>query len=348
MGKTLARFILNMKAVAKGPMLWMTLASMILICVVIAGIEPWGEDVRIGIISEAADGFNEALSQGLEGREYEIAFYDDKAELEHDVISGRIDYGFAVGADVEDKVKEGDTDRTVTFITTPFALYGEVVKESFAQSYLAAVSEYMIEDEAYEVFDGADDELIQRLKEKNRKYLDSDLLFDINIIRSESEAESAVSGKNQSKPGKVAYSSIYAVVAVAVFLSVFALYGKRYRGGLKAILGCMDKRARISQIVVFLLSAAIPVALTGLALCVILVDGVNIPVLSVRLILLVIYSIVWTCAVGALIRRNDTYSAFIPVVTGLQIVFCFVYIGLGDRLPILSVLRFLLPVGVLL
>ena len=348
MRKTIGRLFLNMKAVAKAPMLWMTLASMILICVIIAGITPEREDVRVGITSEADEDLTDALMAGLEGREYEISLYDDREALEQAVTGGSVDYGFAVGADVKDQVKDGDTDRTVTFITTPFALYGEVVKESFAQSYLAAVSEYMIENEAYSVFEDADDELTQRLKEKNRQYLDSDLLFDINIIRSENDTRATAPDHIDPDQNKGTYGCIYAVIAVAVFLSVFALYGRRYRGGLKAILGCMDKRERMSQTVSFLSAAALPSAVTGFVLCVILMDGVNISDLLLKLILLVIYSIVWTCAVGALIRRNDTYSALIPVVTGLQIVFCFVYIGMGERLPVLSVIRFLLPVGVLL
>ncbi len=345
MAQKMTRLWLYIKNAASGSMLYVTLVSMILVCLIIRGIDPGDrEDIRIGIFSEADRSFEDRISGGLQARDYSVRSFDDKEDLKSSVLKGDIDYGFMIGREAYEAAAEDDTDRTVTFVTTPFGIYGEVVKESFAECYLAAISDLIIEDEAYRVFDTDDKDLPDRLKAKRDEYLSGELLFDVNIIKTEGSGSEETAGDERSQGGS---SYILMVIALCVFLSIIAVYGRTYKGDLNAVLKCMNRAERVTETVLIMLGAAIPVAVTGLIIAAFMTGTEDLLKIILRTVILTIYCIVFTLIAGCIIKREDTYIAMIPVFVLTQLVFGLIYINMKDILPVLSVIRYLFPVSVM-
>ncbi len=343
MAQKITRFWLYLKLAASGSMLYVTLASMIITCLIIYGIgSDDHDDLRIGYVSEAEDPFNDSVTVSLKNRGYEVVSYDDEDELKDSILKGEAEYGFIVRANIRKAVSDDDTDRTVTFLTTPFGIYGEVVKESFAEAYLAAISEYIIEDEAYKVFDTEDEGLPDRLKEKNSEYLSSEMLFDVNVI----ECDDDGSDSDPNDPGRFPY--ILAVIGICVFVSAFSVYGRTYKGDIRAVLGCMSRSSRPAESVLCMLASSLPVAMTGIIIVLITSDLKTALGVLLKLAVLIVYSIVFTMMIGRIVRREDTYIAMIPVIIGIQVMFCLIYINMKDYMPMLSVLRFLFPASIIL
>ena len=185
MSGTLTRLLINIRSVLKGGILYVTLAAMLLICLILSGITHNNpDDITVGIVSFDQSEFRDALMIKLRNNSYAYNMYENEDDLKDAVLKGEADYGFIISDDMVGRINSDNTDGSVGFVTTPFALYGEVVCESFAQNFIAAASEYIIEDEAYKAFDEADDKLTDKLNAANEEYLDSDLLFDVNIITS--------------------------------------------------------------------------------------------------------------------------------------------------------------------
>ncbi len=347
MEQKMTGFILYLKSIVKSKTLYVTLASMILACVLLAGIKPSARsNITLGLMCDEGGEFSDDLMDELADSSFSCIAYDDEETLKDAVLRGDIDYGFRVRGDVREDVRNDDTDRTVIFYTTPFALYGEVVKESFAESYTAAISRYIIEDETDRVFDTEAGDPLERLLNKNEEYLDSELLFDVNILRTNTDSRDTA--YTDDGAGSVGSGYIKIVIAMAVFISMMAVYGKTLCGDMKAVLGCMNRREKFVNSIMYMLAAALPVALVGLIMCGVLIGPGVIPSVGLRMILLIIYGILWTVLCGKLARKADTYSALIPVVTGLQILFCLGYIYMKDYVPIMSVVRFLFPAGLMM
>lgn len=345
MSGALTRLLINIRSVLKGGILYVTLAAMLLICLILSGVtqsDPY--DIKIGIVSEDTSEFADSLMSKLRKDTYTYNMYEDEDEIKQAVIRGEVNYGFILSDDMIDRIASDDTDGSVGFVTTPFALYGEVVKESFAQSFIAAASEYMIINEAGNAFADADDELTDKLITANEEYLDSDLLFDVNIIGANSKGLNE--GSTATKAGPSAY--VRAVIATAVFMMVFAIYGRKYKGDIKAIAGCMDAKKRFGYYMSFMTASALPVAVAGYIMCLIWGRADNPFVLLLKFVFLIIISMIWTYIAGIIIKREATYIAVIPVAVGVQIVFGFVLINLRDYMPILSVLKYIFPVSALL
>lgn len=347
MEQKMTRFILYLKSIAVSRTMYVTLISMILACIIIAGVRPTVRDeISTGILCDEEGEFGDALMDELADSDIACIMYDDEESLKAAVLKDEVQYGFRVRGDVEDAVRNDDTDRTVTFYTTPFAVYGEVIKESFAEGYMAAASRYIIEEEADRVFDTASGDPTQSLLAKNEEYLNSELLFDVNIIRTGTEDSDKVYKDAAAGPSGSEYIKI--VIAIAVFISIMAVYGRTFGGDMKAVLGCMDRRERLINSILYMLAAALPVALAGLMLCGVLIGWRELLSVVLRMILLIIYGILWAVLCGKLARKADAYAALLPVVTGLQIVFCLMYVNMKDYVPVLSVVRFLLPAGLVL
>ncbi len=346
MSGTLMRLLINLRSVLKSGILYVTIAAMLLICLILSGVtKKDNDDIRVGIAYEDISEFNDVLTDELRKDAYTYNMYEDAEDLKQAVVSGKADYGFIIGKDMIDRISDDDTDSSVEFVTTPFAVYGEVVKESFAQSFIAASSEYIIKDEAYKAFNGADDKLIAKLNTANEGYLDSDLLFDVNIIGANSEDPT---DKNTDRINASVSDYVRAVIAAAVFMMIFAVYGRKYKGDIKAIAGCIDGGRRSLYYVSYMSASAIPVAIAGFIMCLIWGRTDNLLIILLKFIGLIILSMIWTYITGIIIKREATYIALIPVVMGVQMVFGFVFINLHDYMPILNVLKYIFPVSALL
>ena len=346
MSGTLMRLLINIRSVLKSGILYVTIAAMLLICLILSDVtKKDNDDIRVGIAYEDISEFNDVLTDELRKDAYTYNMYEDAEDLKQAVVSGKADYGFIIGKDMIDRISDDDTDSSVEFVTSPFAVYGEVVKESFAQSFIAASSEYIIKDEAYKAFDGADDKLIDKLNKANEGYLDSDLLFDVNIIGANSEDPT---DKNTDRINASVSDYVRAVIAAAVFMMIFAVYGRKYKGDIKAIAGCMDGGRRSAYYLSYMSASAIPVAAAGFIMCLIWGRTDNLLIILLKFIGLIILSMIWTYITGIIIKREATYIALIPVVMGVQMVFGFVFINLHDYMPILNVLKYIFPVSALL
>ncbi len=347
MEQKMTRFFLYLKSIAASKTLYVTLVSMVIACILLSDIRPVSRDeITIGVLCTEGGRFSDALMTELEDTSYACVTFDDEESLKEAVLKGDADYGFCVRGDVREAVRDDDTDRTVVFYTTPFAVYGEVVKESFAGCYMAAISDYIIEDEAGNVFDTTDGDPLARLLEKNKEYSDSELLFDVNIIRTNTGDGGEVSPDDAAHSPGADYIRI--VIATAVFMSIMAVYGRTYKGDMKALLCCMDRRERSINTILYMLAAALPVALAGLITGGALMGLKTVPLMGLRMILLIIYGILWAVICGRIARRSDTYAALIPVIIGLQLMFCLIYVNMRDYVPVLSVIRFLFPAGMML
>ena len=62
------------------------------------------------------------------------------------------------------------------------------------------------------------------------------------------------------------------------------------------------------------------------------------------MIFFVLICVLWTLIMGALIRKEDTYTAVCPVIITLQLILCPVIIDLNNYMPLIGYLRYLFPV----
>ena len=267
------------------------------------------------------------------GNDREVMIFDDIESMKQSVSDADIALGYAVSADANDYIKLKKEKGIIEVYVSPGYLYSEVDKERFYNAWLNYCSNTLIEDEADKVFVESDDTLRSQLIDKKDSYLSSDALFDIKIIE-EDVSNSFVGTKKDP---------VRAIVALTVFMTVFIMYGYNYSGNGRSIVKSFNVRSRIVYRFISSLSHGLMIGTVGLICTFAFSDKSSLADIP-RLIIFIVISVIFTCIVGAIVQKEDTYTALCPVLLTVQLIICPIIIDLDMYLPIIPLLRYLFPV----
>ena len=334
MQKVLIWFITNIKSMLRNRLFYIVSILMITLCAVFCNISTAkpGFD-KVGLYFDLnASNMNDLVSALSLDRE--VVIFDDLKIMKQSVSDADIAIGYAVYADASDYIDRNKEKGIVEVYVSPGYLYSEVDKERFYNAWLSYCSNSIIESEADKVFAASDESLVSELIDIKESYLSSDSLFDINII----EEDSISTDLNKSKKDPVR-----AVVALTVFMTVFIMYGYNYSGNGLCIDKSLSFQSRIVYRFVSTLSHGLLIGLVGL-ICTFVFSGNASLKDIVRLLIFVIICDIFTCIVGAMIKKEDTFTALCPVLLTVQLIICPIIIDLDMYMPIIPLLRYLFPV----
>jgi len=327
------RFLLCEKEFFKNKISYMLMIALACLAFIIPlPVESSNENRRAGIMAENNGLFFDDLKDNLGDGLFEYIYYDSEEDINDDLYKGHIDYAFILSDVYGDDVK--DTKRSVRFLSTPYSLYKEACKEDFFNAWLITYSDLFIEDETTDIFAVYDDDIIDELKERKEEYLNSDLLFDVNIVYD------AVPERTLRHKADLFRS----LTGLVLFMSVFIFFGHFYSGSHKAVCDKMKPTERTIYHCLYMLSVALPIGI----LCIILNifrGATDILLLISHTILVTVYSIIWVLAAYKLIKKESTFIGLAPVLLLAQLIVCPIIVDLGEYIKVFNYIRYIFPSG---
>ena len=334
MQKVLIWFLTNIKSMLRNRLFYIVSLLMITLCAVFCNISTAKPSVdKVGLFFNVSGAKTNDLVAALSS-DREVVIFDDLDIMKQSVNDADITIGYAIYADASDYIEHQKDKGIIEVYVSPGYLYSEVDKERFYNAWLNYCNNHLIKNEADKVFVKSDEFLIAELIDKKEAYLSSDSLFDINIIEEDSQVIS--SARSQKDP-------VRAVVALTVFMTVFIMYGYSYSGNGMSIDKSLSFHSRIAYRFVSGLSRGMLIGVVGLICTFIFSDNASLYDIA-RIMLFIVICVIFTNIVGAIIKKEDTYTALCPVLLTVQLIICPIIIDLDMYLPIMPLLRYLFPV----
>ena len=332
MQKVLIWLLTNIKSMLRNRLFYIVSILMIVLCAVFCSIATNKPvDDKVGLYFDVDNSKMSPLVSSL-GADREVVIFDDIESMKQSVKEANIVLGYAILADADDYIDSGKDKDIIEVYVSPGYLYSEVDKERFYNAWLYYCSNNLIKNEADKVFVDSDETLRTELIRKKESYLSSDELFDINII--EESAEDSI--KSEKDP-------VRSIVALSVFMTIFIMYGYNYSGNGQSIVKSFTLKSRVAYRFVSSFANGLIIGVVGL-ICTFAFSGkaslYDIP----RLLIFIMICVIFTCIVGEIIKKEDTYTALCPVLLTLQLIICPIIIDLDMYLPIIPLLRYLFPV----
>ena len=322
----------NIKSLLSNRLFYIVSISMLLLCSAISSIKPTVNNDTVAVFISKNKAEMSSLIDALKN-DRDVLIYDDEEMMKQDVYDGKVIIAYSIHADAYDYIVLKEDRNIVDVYVSPGYLYGEVDKERFYNAWLYYCSNTLISDEADNVFSESDDNLKDDLIRRKDGYLSGESLFDINIIEEENPLNASSS----------ATDPIRSVIAFSVFITIFILYGHSYSGQGFSIDRCMPLRSRTIYRFVASMSQGIIIGVIGLICLYVFSSYANLKDIF-QMIFFVLICVLWTLIMGALIRKEDTYTAVCPVIITLQLILCPVIIDLNNYMPLIGYLRYLFPV----
>ena len=333
MQKILIWFVTNIKSMLRNRLFYIVSILMVALCAVFCGMSTNNpSDDKVGLYFNVDPSKMNGLVSAM-GSDREVVIFDDIESMKKSVNSADISIGYAVLSDADDYIALEKDKGIIEVYVSPGYLYSEVDKERFYNAWLSYCSDSLIKNEANKVFAQSDKSLITDLIDKKNAYLSSDALFDINIIE-EAKNNSIIRSKKDP---------VRAIVALTVFMTVFIMYGFNYSKKGLSIAKSFNDKSRIVYRFVSSLSHGLLIGTIGLICTFAFSDKASLTDIP-RLIVFIIICVIFTCIVGAIVKKEDTFTALCPVLLTIQLIICPIIIDLDMYLPIIPLIRYLFPV----
>ena len=184
MEKSLRWYKLSLKLHMKKKMYYFQMLVMVLVLLLVYKIQmPKLNTVEVGVcFSESATG--KEIYESLKDAEdvFEYKQYTDKDHLETDVLAGQIESGFVFTKQFDTGIQNGEMKDTILFYSTPFSMKAEVLKEAIYAATFEYISDALLLEIDEEQYGNTDELRRERLSLLNDWYLESDALFELEIV----------------------------------------------------------------------------------------------------------------------------------------------------------------------
>lgn len=293
-------------------------------------------DNRCGLYFADQDSdFSRRIIDSLYSSDFSYQIYTDIELMKADVTGDYIGYCMVIN-----EPKVGEYKNTVELTTTPYSKYTEILKEDFFAIWFNAFSYDLINEYSSKVFDAVDNDLNDKLHDTNDIYINSDVLFDINIneISNYDIKENNVNVEHKNE--------LYVfLTGLTVFISALIAAGTIYFGDDKKIIASFTYNNKRKYRIYCILFTLLPLYIIAIILFKIRLDlSFN---LFIRFTLLVLYSMFWAYVFSSVVKKEETYIACFPVIILMQFIICPVIIDISAYIPAFKYVKYIFPTGLL-
>ena len=188
-----------LKVYSKKKIYWTQLIGMGMVLLVVSSISfPKQNNLLVGIYCDGGK-YSKQLTQNLleENSIFVFKEYENKNQLYEDVLNGKIECGFLLDKNLEQKIKNGKVKESVFYIGNSLSAKGATVQETVYSAFFKIYSDELLKQTEKEIYGDNNRERIQKLIEKNHEYQKSDVIFQLEIKNVDLKKEDT---KNLIKP----------------------------------------------------------------------------------------------------------------------------------------------------
>jgi len=347
MEKSLRWYILSLKLHMKKKMYYFQMLVMVLVLLLVYKIQmPKLNTVEVGVcFSESATG--KEIYESLKDAEdvFEYKQYTDKEHLETDVLAGQIESGFVFTKQFDTGIQNGEMKDTILFYSTPFSMKAEVLKEAIYAATFEYISDALLLEIDEEQYGNTDELRRERLSLLNDWYLESDALFELEIV--EVPIEKQAGDSKEETPGIFDAKTypIQGIAGVLVFLTLYLAYSKKWESENKAVLKALPKGDRNLYMAAVMLAGVTFPAMIATIFSITISTSRGMLTEIIAMIVLIIISTIWIMLLGKWIQNYMTYIGSGVAILLANLICCPIFVDIAVFVPAMKYIRMLLPMG---
>lgn len=335
-------YLLQLKAWCIQKTCWLQVAAMCLILWVLMCISiPAQENRTVGVCNINGN-CAEQITDILENSDSIFVFrrYGNEEEMRKDIVAGKIECGFSFTERFDTEIEHSNIRKCVKYMETPFATKGSVARETFYTAFLQVYGKQILTNSVESIYGSYDEMIIGEVLENNQEYLDSDMIFQIDQKRIQTQ------NGEQKELGKT--YPIQGLVGLFLFGIMFMEHGREFESGKRKIRFALSAKERCFFQGLGYLAAATIAALAGGIWIICTPDSRGIGIEILRMIMYLLYGSVWTTVVGKLFRNQTSFIAWTVTFIVIQILICPVFMDVSVYIEALRYIRYLFPLGIYL
>lgn len=315
----------------------------------VQALEKDGETgILAGVYTEQESTWNEQLRKLLTETDGSIQFvsYQDFEEMQQDIVAGRIECGYILQEDLQNRMERQRWNHAVTVYESAHSLLTPVINEAFFESLFTLVSSEWFEGYVakYEEFAEIDQqELRENIQFRLKEQLENGTLFfvehfdiDGNKFQSGPEETSVLSGQSEAQ--------VFPVRGIAAVMILLC--------GLIGMFDCIvDRRSGPFPVkgrrkTVYVLDVALPVSIAAvIGLVTLFFSGEWKGAVEIsQMFLYSILVVFWCLLLSLFIRKEKVLAVLLPVIVLCSLILPPVFLDLSAFVPGFDVLEKWLPV----
>ena len=343
MEKSIRWYILSLKLHMKKKMYYFQMLVMVLVLLLVYKIQmPKLNTVEVGVcFSESATG--KEIYESLKDAEdvFEYKQYTDKEHLETDVLAGQIESGFVFTKQFDTGIQNGEMKDTILFYSTPFSMKAEVLKEAIYAATFEYISDALLLEIDEEQYGNTDELRRERLSLLNDWYLESDALFELEIVEVPIEKQA----ENNAGVFNTKTYPIQGTAGVLVLLIMYLAYSKKWENESRAVLKALPQRDRNVYMAAVIFAGVTFPAIIATIFSIMIPETRGVLTEIIAMIVLIVISTIWIMLLGKVIKNYMTYIGSGVAILLANIICCPIFVDLAVFVPAIKYIRMLLPMG---
>ncbi len=319
---------------------WMICVLMIICMVFVNGIQkPDAENMKIAISLEHKDDLSEKMLERVLQEDSHFEFYQvkDAKNVEREIRGGQAFCGFVIKKSFTDTLKEGRQKDCLGYLCLQETAKGRAAKETVYAIFLEFLSEQLIMQETEQYGKQVQKEAM----EDNRKYLESDELFQISLIRGEKEG--TIQGEPVEQEDTYPLEGIYAMF---ILLEMLLVNSENQRRAQKSILQLLDTKNRLHFRLIQYIVSVCAVTVTGMVTLLLLTSGSRATIQVIALPFMIFMSVLWAFLADKVLAKRRTYSVWMVTLLLFNMLTAPVFVHMSQYIPGLQVLEYVTPAGI--
>lgn len=333
---------LLLKAQLKKSITWIQIIMMIVLLLFVQSIKvPERSNINVGVCYGHSS-YASCIGACLQEQDSIFCFleYDSMETLKKDVVAGTVECGFCFADDFDERMMNGNLNKSVLYFATPMSAKGEVIQESFYTAFLQIYSEKIIEQCEMEIYGATDSERIAAILEQNQSYLDGNELFSIEIKTLQTDVDEKELTSNTYP--------LQGTLGLYLFLIFLLAYGRKFETGRGAFRTALCKRERWLYEFLDLMAAGTLPAAVGTIMVLLLPQSRGLGCELVGMLLFLLFSAVWIMIVGVVLKRELNLISGTVMITLVELMICPIFWDISLYVPAIKYLRLCIPLGIYL
>lgn len=319
---------------------WISVISMLCLLVVVAKIRiPTVENRMIGICSADTATASAIINDLYEQKgAFDYKLYVNNNRLYEDVESGKLECGFILSDQLQEKLKAGNPDKCVKYVSSPYSTKGEVAKETFFASFLRIYSEQILRQSEKEIFQEPDFERMEAMLKANERFMQSEF-FQLEQVAVDADVKNKKEG------------TCYPVQGLfGIFLLGFMYFAneRKFESGRRWTRQYLTHVETISFSMAQTFGAVCVPAIVGLITIFQLSVVRSAPEEICRLLLFLLIGIPWIVWYAGLAQTQESFIAFGILLLVMDMLLYPVVVDITVYIPMLKIFRYMTPLGFIL
>lgn len=340
MEKYIIWYVLQLKRVIKRKTSYLQLVIMVgLVLLLHFGTSRVSRPVTVGICNEEGSFCEEMIQALIDGSEvinYER--FDDQEKMKEAVVTGEIGGGFLIKKGFQEKLETGKVKKCVVFYESGMNTAAAIFKEAFYSVFLKQYSKRLLEESIETVYGKQSEAISEVLLEANKRYIKSQDLFDINVVK--------VSGEKKEEQERDKTYPIGGSVALFILLVMLMSAYRQHEAKEKAIYKALTRRESVLFKGLSSIAEATLFAGVGVVLLLMLPENRGIIGESLAMLRFVLYSSAWLVVFGSCFKKASGWHAWTLTILFVNFIISPIIFDLSRYIPATAYIRYLLPLGI--